>query len=302
MRVLAANISTGLTATTFAAAALVGVIATGLTPSSTAQAAAMQDHACAAVGGHCGETTGPSSQKKTPNLAAHVLSNKVLMDVMLGNAKSNPELTVGCGASGICVTLIPDQATDPDHVGVPGLLTLTSDSGSGPQSFPSPSINTAFIAGVPATGRFAGRSNRVAAGPLAARSFSSNLFGSPASNPPGPGSNSPGKTPGSPAPGGPIGDPINPGPNDPGNPGGGDPGDGTGTPGDDGKDPEEKTEGPGPVFEPPFIDVDEPVEVIRVPEPSTLFIFGFALLAMAAFGARQTQAATSENRGTRARR
>lgn len=281
MRVLATNISAGLMATAFAAVTLIGVTTIGLAP-SPAEAAAMQDHACALAGSQCGETTGTGlKNKQTPNLAARVLTNKVVMDVMLGNAKSNPDLTVGCGVSGICVTLIPKQQNDPDHVGVPGILALTSDSGSGPQSFPSPPVDTAFIAGVPATGRFAGRSNPVAAGPVAARAFSTGPARDPSSNPPG--QNPPGQNPGMPNPG----DSGNPGGDE--NPGGG-------------RGPDDQADEPVTIFEPPFIDVDEPVEAIKVPEPSTLFIFGFALLAMAAFGARQTQTATNRNRVERARR
>lgn len=297
MRVLARNISAGVTATAFAAITLAGVATIGLAP-SPAEAATMQGHTCGTAASQCGETTGTAPKKKTPNLAARALSNKVVMDIMLGNAKSNPDLTVGCGVSGICVTLIPDHPADPDHVGVPGILELTSTSGSGPLSLPSPPVDTAYIAGDPATGRSAGRSTRVAAAPAAVRAFSTGPAGGSGSNPPGqnPGVNNPGD-PGNPGGQGPGKGPANNGPA--GDPGG--PSDGNENP-DEGQEPDEETAGPGPVFEPPFIDVDEPVEVIRVPEPSTLFIFGFALLAMAAFGARQTQTAANGNRVERARR
>ncbi len=264
----------------------------GLTP-SPGQAAKLQDHACAVTGGQCaGAAESIFKSKKSRNLAAHALSNKVVMDVMLGHSKSNPDLTVGCGVSGICVTLIPGQPSDPDNVGVPGILELTSDQGSGQQSFPSPSIHTAYLAGVPATSRFASRfaggSGSTSGSPVAARAFSPGPVGGPGYNPPG---QNPGQNPGSPPdePNNPDG-PSNPdGPN---NPGGQGPGDG----------PNDPITGSDPVFDPPFIDVDQPVEVVRVPEPSTLFIFGFALLAMAAFGSRQMQAAASRSPANRGRR
>ncbi|TQV75810.1 PEP-CTERM sorting domain-containing protein [Denitrobaculum tricleocarpae] len=297
MRLFATNISAGLTATALAAATLAGIATVGLTP-SPGQAATLQDHACAVTGGQCAGAAGSVfKNKKSRNLAAHALSNKVVMDVMLGHAKSNPDLTVGCGASGICVTLIPGQPSDPDHVGVPGILELTSDQGSGQQSFPSPSIHTAYLTGAPATRRFASRfsggSGNTSGSPVAAQAFSTGPVGGPGSTPPG---RNPGSPPGGPNdPGGPNnpGNPNNPGgPNNPGNPnnpGGQGPGDG----------PDDPITDPDTVFNPPFIDVDQPVEVIRVPEPSTLFIFGFALLAMAAFGSRQMQVVTQETRARR---
>ncbi len=307
MRVLATNISAGLTAATLAAAALVGFMATGLT-SSPAQAAAMQDHLCATAGSQCRETTGTPSRKKSPNLAARALSNKVLMDVMLGNAKSNPDLTVGCGVSGICVTLIPEQPDDPDHVGVPGVLTLTSDSGSGPQSFSGPFVDTAFIAGSPATSSFASIPGRGSpAGRFVARAASPGSAGTngPSSGGGGTGdggSNGGGGNGGGGNGGGGNGGGGNGGGGNGGGGNGGGEGDnaGNGNPDENGNGDGPNVSNPGP--QDPIIVVFEPADPIRVPEPSTLFIFGFALLVMAGFGARQTQAATNHNQAKRARR
>lgn len=310
MRVFAAKISFGLTATAFAAAALVGASAVGLTPSPT-EAATIPDHGCALTGSACGTTTG--TYKKPRNLAARALSNKVVMDVMLGNAKSNPDLTVGCGTSGLCVTLIPDHATGPDDLGIPGILALTRDSSPGSQGFSSPSVDSAFLSGAPTTRRFAGRSSRTAANSSGGPAFSTGLTGAPGSNSPG---GNPEQTPGpggSDNPGGPGGPGGSGSPGGPGGQGTGGGGTGGGGGGDGGSTPPNNDQGnnegpndpgrdPITVVDPPFIDVDQPTEVIRVPEPSTLFIFGFALLAMTAFGARQMQTATSGNRSQRTRR
>lgn len=295
MRVFAAKISFGLTTTAFAAAALVGAAAVGLAPSPT-EAAAVPEHDCALTGGQCGTTTG--THQKPRNLAARALSNKVVMDVMLGNAKSNPDLTVGCGISGICVTLIPDDATGPDDVGVPGILTLTRDGSAGSEGFSSPSIDSAFLSGAPTTRRFAGRSSRAAASSSGGPAFSTGLTGGPSSSPP---DGTPGQNPG---PEGPRNSPEPNNPNVPDNPGSNPPGNDEPIieTDDPVRDPDPVNDPITPIVDPPFIEVDQPTEVIRVPEPSTLFIFGFALLAMTAFGARQTQAATGGNRRRDSRR